>query len=144
MSLTVRQRATLRAAMDRIVPADAPSSAEAWPSASQAGVEGYFSKQFDSDLKPLLALYAAALDAIDAEARAVYSSGFAELLEEQQDELLRKIERGETDALWPEPSNVFFQRLVNHVMEGYYGDSGNGGNRDQVSWKMIGFEGRRS
>jgi gluconate 2-dehydrogenase gamma chain len=30
--------------------------------------------------------------------------------------------------------------LVNHTMEGFYSDPGNGGNRDAVSWKMIGFE----
>lgn len=124
--------------MDRIVPADA------FPSASQAGVENYFARQFATDLKPLLPLYCAALDALDAEASAQFSNGFFELSESQQDELFQKIERGETATAWPEQSNLFFQRFVNHVMEGYYGDPGNGGNREAISWKMLGFEGRRS
>ena len=29
--------------------------------------------------------------------------------------------------------------MVEHVLEGFYADPGNGGNRDAVSWKMIGY-----
>ena len=38
-----------------------------------------------------------------------------------------------------EPS-VFFDLLVEHVMEGFYADPGNGGNQDGVAWRMIGYE----
>ena len=31
-------------------------------------------------------------------------------------------------------------RLVNHAAEGYYADPGQGGNRNRVSWRMIGFQ----
>jgi gluconate 2-dehydrogenase gamma chain len=33
----------------------------------------------------------------------------------------------------------FFQTVVEHVIEGYYSDPGNGGNREAVSWRMIGY-----
>jgi hypothetical protein len=29
---------------------------------------------------------------------------------------------------------------VEHSAEGFYSDPGNGGNRDNIAWKMIGFE----
>lgn len=124
--------------MDRIVPADN------FPSASQAGVEAYFRRQFGVDLEPLLPLYADALTALDQEAQRAGGAGFVELSSSEQDALLEKVERGATQAVWPEASQTFFQRLVNHVMEGYYSDSGNGGNRDSISWKMVGFGGRKT
>lgn len=136
--LSPRQWEILRAAMDRIVPADD------FPSASQAGVEDYFRRQFAGDLKPLLPLYAGALAALDADARLAGASGFVEASSVEQDALLKRIERGDSTSLWPEPPAAFFQRLVKHVMEGYYADPGNGGNRGEMAWKMVGFGGRKT
>jgi hypothetical protein len=34
---------------------------------------------------------------------------------------------------------LFFRRLVEHSMEGFYGDPGNGGNKNGAAWDMIGF-----
>lgn len=136
--LTESQWNVLCAAMDRIVPVDD------FPSASQAGVDEYFRRQFSSDLQPLISLYSKALVALDDEARMNGRVGFTELSAADQDALLQKIERGETLAVWPEASPVFFQRLVHHVMEGYYADPGNGGNSGAVSWKMVGFGGRKT
>jgi len=33
----------------------------------------------------------------------------------------------------------FFELLRNHTMEGYYGSPRHGGNRDAVSWRMLGL-----
>lgn len=136
--LSARQQAVLRSAMDRIVPADD------FPSASQAGVETYFERQFNGDLRGQAAAYAACLDALDAEARATGATGFVELDATAQDELLKRIERGKARAVWPEEPARFFERLVHHVMEGYYADPGNGGNRGAVSWSMVGYGGRKT
>lgn len=137
-TLTERQWAVLRAAMDAIVPADD------FPSASQAGVEEYFRRQLAGDLQALLPLYKDGLTALDEEARSAGIVGFAEASAAEQDALLKIIERGDVQTVWPESPAVFFQRLVNQVMEGYYADPGNGGNRGEVSWKMVGFGGRKT
>lgn len=137
-TLTSRQWAVLRSAMDAIVPADD------FPSASQAGVEEYFRRQFAGDLQPLLPLYKGALAALDDEARSTGLAGFVEASATEQNALLKKIERGDVQTVWPEAPAICFQRLVNHVMEGYYADPGNGGNRGEVSWKMVGFGGRKT
>jgi gluconate 2-dehydrogenase gamma chain len=33
----------------------------------------------------------------------------------------------------------FFQIVVDHSMQGFYGDPRHGGNRDGASWKMLGL-----
>ena len=43
---------------------------------------------------------------------------------------------------WPVDPAEFFRNVIEHVMEGYYSDPGNGGNRDSIAWRMIGFEAR--
>ncbi len=41
-------------------------------------------------------------------------------------------------ALWKQLSSAeFFGYVVDHTMQGFYGDPRHGGNRDGVSWKML-------
>jgi len=134
MMLTEQQIATLRALVDRIIPADD------FPSGWQAGVGDYLGGQFERDLRPQLDGYRAGLDALDAEAQAGSGAHFADLDAEDQDTLLRRIEVGEVAAAWPIDPAAFFQAAVEHAMEGFYSDPANGGNRAGVSWRMIGFE----
>lgn len=119
--------------MDRIVPPDD------FPGAWDAGVGDYFARQFDRDFASLLPVYRLGLDAIEAEAQEQYASAFAELGETQQDALLSKIADGEVVTLWQIGPSGFFNQLVHHVQEGFYADPGNGGNRDSIAWKMIGY-----
>ena len=109
--LTARQTAVLQAAMDRVIPPDD------YPGAWEAGAGDYLLGQFDRDLAGKVEMYRAGLDALDAAEIAVGGVGFPELDAAAQDAL-----------------------LVEHTMEGYYSDPGNGGNRDAVAWRMIGFE----
>jgi gluconate 2-dehydrogenase gamma chain len=37
----------------------------------------------------------------------------------------------------------FFELILQNTMEGFFADPLYGGNRDMVSWKMIGFPGAR-
>ena len=132
--LTELQRTTLRALVDRIIPADD------FPSGWQAGVGDYLARQFERDLRPQLDRYRVGLDALDAEAQAGTSARFAELDAADQDALLRRVEAGAVTVAWPIDPAAFFHAAVEHAMEGFYSDPGNGGNRDGVSWRMIGFE----
>jgi hypothetical protein len=132
--LTESQRATLRAMVDRLIPEDD------FPGGWDAGVGDYLDRQFGGDLSHLLDTYRGGLDALNAEARTTASIGFDALAPAAQDELLRRVERGEVQAEWPVDPAAFFRAAAEHAAEGYYGDPGNGGNRDAVSWRMIGFE----
>ena len=37
-------------------------------------------------------------------------------------------------------SRAFFELVREHTMEGYYGSPRHGGNRDAVSWRMLGLD----
>lgn len=132
--LTESHRATLRALIDRIIPADD------CPGGWEAGVGEYLDRQFAEDLCHLLDMYRAGLDALEVEARATAGVSFGDLAPAAQDALLRRIEAGEVVTDWPVDPAAFFRAAAEHAAEGFYGDPGNGGNRGEVSWRMIGFE----
>ncbi|MET9245963.1 gluconate 2-dehydrogenase subunit 3 family protein [Nonomuraea sp. NPDC003709] len=132
--MTPGQAATLGAVVDTIVPADDH------PSGTEAGVLDYLAGQFGRDLAGLRAYYEAGLNAVEAEARERHGAGFPELPPGRREELLRALEAGDTRVPWPFDAAAFVETVVGHVMEGFYGDPGNGGNRDAASWRMIGFE----
>ncbi len=131
--LTPEQIQTLQTAVNRIIPADD------FPSGWDAGVGEYLARQLSGDLRSLQDMYRAGLDALDAEGRAEAGTAFASLDPSAQDAILARLEAGKILTNWPVDPARFFTHLVEHTMEGYYSDPGNGGNRDAVSWAMIGF-----
>ncbi len=130
--LSARQAETLRAALDRIIPADD------FPGGWEAGVGDYFAHLLTREPRFLFPTQQG-LDALDAEARATEGAAFAALAPDRQDALLSRVEAGDVRADWPLPAPDFFRRLVSQAMEGFYADPGNGGNKDGVAWRMIGF-----
>jgi hypothetical protein len=136
--LSPAQLTTLRSLMDRIIPPD--EDLGAW----DAGVGDYLARQFNRDLRDYLIIYRVGLEALEAEALSSAQEGFAALPAPEQDALLRRIEAGDVVHQWPIDPARFFQAVVQHVVEGYYSDPGNGGNRDAAAWRMIGFVAGRS
>ena len=130
--LSEPQAETLRAAVDRIIPADD------FPGGWEAGVGDYFAHLLTREPQFLIPMRQG-LDALDAEAQATEGAAFAALAADAQDVLLARVEAGDVRADWPRPAPDFFRRLVSQAMEGFYADPGNGGNRDGVAWRMIGF-----
>ncbi len=93
---------------------------------------------------------------LDRVAQARYGTDFKALPEPHQDEVLVEV----SGLPRPEPVPVgkgrpsgtflqgsfdegmsFFQALVLHTRQGFYGDPAYGGNKDRVGWKVIGFPG---
>lgn len=131
--LTETQLEALRAVMNRIIP---PGDG---PGAVEAGAADYLTRQLHGDLNHVLPAYRSGLDSLDREADLTYGSRFAELSTARQDSLLFAVELDQVHASWEESASRFFNMLLHHTAEGYYSNPGNGGNRDEVSWKMIGF-----
>ena len=69
----------------------------------------------------------------------MYGKPFADLEARQQIEFLERLEQGKAATRdWKQlPSSEFFAMVVDHTMQGFYGDPRHGGNRDGVSWKML-------
>ena len=124
----------LEAVLDAIIPPDD------YCGAVDAGVGDYLRRQFSGDLAALLPSYQRWLNDLETESRAFCGKSFAALDPEGQTSLLKRIERGEVKAAWSIEPAPFFRQIVEHCAEGYYSDPGNGGNRDGVSWRMIGYE----
>lgn len=127
----------LRSLMNRIIPPDE------FPDAWEAGVGDYLARQFERDLRSQVEAYQLGLEALEAESQAFAGKGFTELDASTQDAILTRIETGHVVLSWPVDPIGFFHMVIEHVMEGYYSDPGNGGNRDSVAWRMIGFESQK-
>ena len=133
MLLTETQQKTLEAVVDRLIPPDD------YPGAWAAGVGNYLQRQFASDLQGAVPTYQQGLEALETESEARFGTPFPGLETDNQDSLLRDIEAGNVQTSWGVPPQRFFSLLVAHTAEGYYSDPGNGGNRNALSWQMIGF-----
>jgi hypothetical protein len=129
-----KQLAVLRAVLDRIIPADEFAGATA------AGVDEFVLRLLKTDAQGDVAAMRDGLDGVEAEAKARKGKGFCDLAAAEQDELLKLIEAGDVQAAWGPPPAMWFTRVIALAMEGYYSDPGNGGNKGEVSWKMIGYD----
>jgi len=128
------QLGTLYALLDALVPPDD------FPGAVGAGVPDYLAGQLRDELASCVSTYAAGLDGLSGEAQNRFGTGFASLSPHQQERLLLEVEAGRVCTTWATDPQRFFTTVLEHTMEGFYADPGNGGNRHAVSWRMIGFE----
>jgi gluconate 2-dehydrogenase gamma chain len=132
--LTEEEGVTLAAACDQIVPPDQD------PGAAAAGAVAFVDRQLATRRKADVPFWRAGLRGLDATARRRHARPFAELTFEAQTALLQDVEKGAVEAAdWSGASpEAFFDRLRNYAMMGFYGDPRHGGNRERVSWRMLG------
>lgn len=87
--------------------------------------------------------YRDGLAALDRYCKANKSGkAFADLSANEQDELLKGLEGGKV-KLDGADGTKFFEQAIKDIQQGWFADPVYGGNRDMVSWKMIGFPGAR-
>lgn len=126
------QAALVAALAEQIVPADE------YPGARSAGVvfyiDGILAGRYG---RFYVHQYQQGLKLVDEISQKQFDHTFVSLSMEQQTSVLRGMESGAAG----EEARKFFLRILQHTMEGYYGDPGHGGNREKASWKMLGFEG---
>jgi gluconate 2-dehydrogenase gamma chain len=113
--LTGDEAATLAAVCEQII-----------PGAGEAGVVNYIDIQLTRAFKRHRATYRKGLADVDARS----GGRFAELAPDRQAEVLRAVEKN---------SREFFELILAHARQGFYGDPRHGGNRGMVSWKMVGL-----
>jgi len=115
---------TLAAICDQIIPADD------FPSASQAGVVHYIDRQLAGFYRPHRDAYREGLQKAQKLSRGSHSKELEALAAEQQLQMAFLIEKEQAE---------FFEMVRRHTFEGYYGSPRHGGNRDAVSWRMLGL-----
>jgi gluconate 2-dehydrogenase gamma chain len=115
-SLTVEEASTLEALCEQIIPADRDAGA------TQAGVVRYIDLQLAGFYKPFRAAYRQGLADLVA-------MRFTEMPAERKTAVLTELDGS---------AKAFFEMVVSHTMQGFYGGPRHGGNRDAVSWRMLG------
>ena len=156
---TVPERAFVEGAVERLIPKDALG-----PGAREAGVAYFIDQQLDGQFGyaakmytqgpwppglptqgyqlPLAPrdVYRLGIAATNAYCERTYHKSFDRLDAAHQDEVLTALD-GAKLAFDEVPAKVFFEMLYENTLEGYFSDPMYGGNRDKVSWKLIGFPG---
>lgn len=153
---------TVEAIVDRLIPADDLSVggkdagcavfidrqlAGFFGSSEQLYMKGPFIKGspeqgMQSPIRPT-ERYRAGLALLNEYCRGTHAGrSFAELGTQEQDQVLQGLEKGTID-LGGADARTFFELVLQNAMEGFFADPIYGGNKDMVSWKMIGFPGAR-
>ncbi len=133
--LTSFEAETLAALCDRIIPEDG------FPGAARAGVVNFIDLQLMGPYKRFRSSYRRGLTGVDQTSQSLFAKNLVALSGPQQDEVLKALEKGSAPgAIWKENSpREFFDLLLSHTLQGFYGDPRHGGNREGVSWQMLGL-----
>ena len=123
--LNAADAATLTAICDQIIPADE------FPSASQAGVLTYIDLQLMGPYRRHHKTYRDGLKQANQWSRIRFGIDLAQASTQQQFEIVSALEKD---------NKPFFDLVRAHTMQGYYGNPRHGGNRDAVSWRMLGLD----
>lgn len=164
------QRATIAAAMERIIPSDdTPGAREAgtidfldrylsglgWILAKPDGsgfetLTGPAALAWGQRLDAIRTRYVAGIADLETRSQAAFGVGFAALDDDGRDVILTAVEgRQETgeaalQQTKPEIELDFFGLLCLHTRQGFYADPIYGGNRGRIGWEVIGFPGPTS
>jgi gluconate 2-dehydrogenase gamma chain len=159
LTLTATEHAFFAAAADAMIPGD-----ELSPAGSDCGVATFIDRQLAGaygsggrlyrdgpfpkakpELGYQLALtprefFRAGVAAANDWTRKTYGKDFDRLSEQEREAALKAMEQGKAE--FPGfTSAMFFNALLQLVMEGFFADPIYGGNRNMASWKMIGYPG---
>jgi gluconate 2-dehydrogenase gamma chain len=124
-TLTDADAATLKAICDQIIPADD------FPSASEAGVLTYIDRQLTRHYRRHRKAYRDGLEQANRISRERFSATPESLSPQQQLAVATALES---------QNSQFFNLVREHTLEGFYGSPRHGGNRDAVSWRMLGLD----
>ncbi|MGO8717879.1 MAG: gluconate 2-dehydrogenase subunit 3 family protein [Acidobacteriaceae bacterium] len=116
---------TLAAICDQIVPADD------FPSASQVGVLTYIDRQLTRHFRRYQKTYRDGLEQANLNSRKRFGKDVTAVSSTKQLQIVSAIEQFDPE---------FFDLLRSHTLEGYYGSPRHGGNRNAVSWHMLGLD----
>jgi gluconate 2-dehydrogenase gamma chain len=133
---TVKEAAVIDAMCGQIIPADQDAGAQ------EANVVNFIDKQLVKYYKELRDTYRKGITGVLETSRIEYGKDFDLLGKDEQYKILELLEsgkaRGET---WKSMSSSdFFGLVCEHTMQGFYGSPKHGGNKNYVSYKMLGLD----
>lgn len=134
--LTPNEAEAVVAIAEQIIPADRS------PGATDACVVNFIDQQLAGFYSRHQTTYRDGLRALQASCQDKHGKRFENLSWDSQTELLKAMEAGTLPAEFWEPVSAreFFRLVREHSMQGFYGSPRHGGNRDYVSYRMMGLE----
>ena len=114
---------TLDAICDQLIPADQD------PGAAAAGAIAFIDRQLAGPYRRYRRAYREGLARADTLSRKMFGKTLYQLPGGQRLAVVTRIE---------EEARPFFEMVLAHTMQGFYGSPRHGGNRDFASWRMLG------
>lgn len=126
----------LDAIVEQIIPTDD------FPGGKWANVSNFIDKQLDTYYKKHQLAYREGLASFEKTVIQMKGKKFEELPFAEQTELLEKMEAGEFSGdYWRDHSSAnFFDMVRQHSLQGFYGSPVHGGNREYISYRMLGLD----
>lgn len=134
--LTEDEIKLMEAIAERIVPTDD------WAGGREAGVANFIDIQLTGPYRRFQQDYRKGLAALENTCTNKFHRKFENLSWDTQTTVLQDMEAGRLDSEeWRNGfSEYFFELLRSHCLQGYYGSPRHGGNKNYVSYKMIGLD----
>ncbi len=99
----------------------------------------YIDRQLTRKYKKLQPDYRHALAALERAAHQTSGVPFGELTPDARTALLTALEAGKVDKqIFSDGGKAAFEMVLAHALQGFYGSPRHGGNKDYVSWRMLG------
>jgi len=121
---------------EQIIPSDE------WPGGRASGATSFIDKQLVGPYRRYREIYRKGLSAIQESCKIIYQKKFEELSWDQQTSFLENMEAGTIkEDVWSGGfDKEFFELLRDHTMQSYYGSQIHGGNKNKMSYRMIGLD----
>jgi gluconate 2-dehydrogenase gamma chain len=126
----------LDAIVEQIIPTDD------FPGGKWANVSNFIDRQLSTYYIKHQTEYREGLEAFEKTVIQMKGKRFEELLFDEQTAILEKMETGEfTGDYWNDHSaSGFFSMVRQHSLQGFYGSPLHGGNREYISYRMLGLD----
>ena len=133
---TPEETRLVEAVSEQIIPADKD------PGAKDARVVAFIDRQLLGPYAQHRAAYRAGLRALQETCRRQFGKSFEALAWDDQTKVLTALETGRAPKeIWKSPSGAeFFNLILEHTKQGFYGSPQDGGNYNYVSFRMLGLD----
>ncbi|HTY00804.1 MAG TPA: gluconate 2-dehydrogenase subunit 3 family protein [Bacteroidota bacterium] len=134
--LTDPEYRLMEAIAEQIIPTDE------WPGGRDAGVANFIDIQLAGPYKRFQSVYRKGLKAIEDSCVQSHGGKFEDLSWDTQTNFLQDMEAGRLSGdVWANGfAPRFFELLRSHSLQGYYGSPRHGGNKNFVSYRMMGLD----
>ena len=126
----------MEAIAEQIIPTDE------WPGGRNAGVVNFLDEQLVGPYRRFQQDYRKGFEALEKTCENKFHSKFEKLSWDSQTAVLQDMEASRLNGeAWKNGfSKYYFELLRSHCMQGFYGSPRHGGNKDYISYKMIGID----